>query len=149
MLIGIVAFAQSSVDALGKSSDAAQRVFDGGVQQPTDSTWDATTVDVLPEFPGGMDGMVNYLKSAIKYPDEEWDAGIQGTVHVRFIVGKDGAVRDVTVARGVTQNLDAEAMRAVKAMPKWSPGKQDGKPVKVIFTLPIKFKLADPVPVKD
>ena len=147
--MGMVAFAQSSVDALGNSSDAAQRVFDGTVQQPTDSTWDVSALQVMPEFPGGMNGMIEYLISAIKYPEEELDAGIQGTVYVRFIVDKKGAVRDVTVIRGVNPNLDAEAVRAVKAMPNWSPGMKDGKPVKVRFTLPVSFKLEEPVPAKD
>ncbi|MEO7079923.1 MAG: hypothetical protein ABIY71_00300, partial [Flavobacteriales bacterium] len=70
ILMGMVAFAQSSVDALGNSSDAAQRVFDGTVQQPTDSTWDVSALQVMPEFPGGMNGMIEYLISAIKYPEE-------------------------------------------------------------------------------
>ena len=149
LLSGSVAFGQSSVEALGGASDAAQRVFDGGAQQPPDPIWDAASVQVAPEFPGGQEAMFKYLQRTIQYPAEEMEAGIQGKVYLRFIVGKNGAVQDVAVARGVSPGLDAEAMRAVKTMPNWIPGLQNGKPVKVRFVLPVSFKLAEPAPAKD
>lgn len=149
VLLGSLAFTQSGVEALGGASDAAQRVFDSGVQIPPDSTWDVARVQVAPEFPGGREAMYKYLQKTIQYPTADMVAGIQGRVFLRFVVGKEGAVNDVAVARGVSPGLDAEAMRAVRAMPNWTPGLKNGKPVKVCFVLPVSFKLAEPVPAKD
>ncbi|MBK9420414.1 MAG: energy transducer TonB [Flavobacteriales bacterium] len=104
-------------------------------------TYDLAAVQEQPEFQGGMAQMYGYLKKNIKYPDMEFDAGIQGKVYVEFVVEKDGSVEDVSVRRGVSPGLDKEALRAVRSMPKWSPGKMNGKAVKVRFTIPVDFKL--------
>jgi protein TonB len=104
-------------------------------------TYDLAAVQEQPDFPGGMQKMYDYLHKTIKYPDMEFDAGIQGKVFIQFVVDKDGSVEEVEVRRGVSPGLDKEALRAVKSMPKWSPGKMNGKPVKCRFTIPVDFKL--------
>lgn len=104
-------------------------------------TFDLAAVQEQPDFPGGMAKMYEYLQKNTKYPDMEFDAGIQGKVFIEFVVDKDGSVEDVKVRRGVSPGLDKEALRAVRSMPKWSPGKMNGKPVKVRFTIPVDFKL--------
>lgn len=106
-----------------------------------EETFDLAAVQEQPDFPGGMAQMYKYLQNNTKYPDMEFDAGIQGKVYVEFVVAVDGSVNNVRVARGVSPGLDKEALRAVKSMPKWTPGKMNGKPVKVRFTIPVDFKL--------
>ena len=97
-------------------------------------------VEVAPEFPGGMDQMAKYLSENINYPEEAKDKGISGRVFISFVVEKDGSVNDVKVMRSVGGGCDEEALRVVKAMPKWKPGLQKGKPVRVHYILPIFFK---------
>jgi protein TonB len=103
--------------------------------------FDLAAVQEQPEFPGGMEEMYKYLGRLQKYPDMEADAGIQGKVYVEFVVEKDGRVTDVKLKKGVSDGLDKEAMRLVKAMPPWNPGKMNGKSVKCRFVLPVKFTL--------
>lgn len=95
----------------------------------------------MPEFPGGNQAMYKYLSENIKYPTMAMESGISGRVYVSFIVEKDGSISDVKVMRGIGGGCDKEAVRVVKNMPKWTPGKQKGKAVRVKFTLPINFKL--------
>ena len=99
-------------------------------------------VEENPEFIGGMAKLYEYLGKNIKYPEMAKENSIQGRVYVQFVVWKDGTIRDVNVVRGVHPTLDKEAVRVVKSMPKWTPGKQRGKPVNARFTLPIKFKIS-------
>lgn len=101
------------------------------------------TVEEMPEFPGGVEALAAFIKKEVKYPKKAKRAGIEGQVVVGFIVDKDGSVTDVVVAKGVDPLLDEEAMRAVRLMPKWKPGLQNGKPVKTKFNLPVRFKLQD------
>ena len=98
-------------------------------------------VEVMPQFPGGQTAMLQYMMKNIKYPKQAMKEGIQGRVTVSFIVEKDGRVSNVRLLRSVQPLLDKEAIRVVKSMPKWSPGKQKGKPVRVRFNLPVMFKL--------
>ena len=98
-------------------------------------------VDEMPRFPGGDKGMMEYISQNIKYPVEAQNQGIQGMVVVRFVVNKTGEISDVTVLRSLTSTCDTEAVRVVKAMPKWTPGKQGGKAVDVYYTLPIQYRL--------
>ena len=98
-------------------------------------------VEVMPQYPGGQIAMLKYLMENIKYPKQIMEEGIQGRVTVSFIVEKDGRVSNVRLLRSVQPSLDKEAIRVVKSMPKWTPGKQNGKPVRVRFNLPIMFKL--------
>lgn len=100
-----------------------------------------TIVEEMPGFPGGEAKLFEYLGKETKFPPMARDAGIQGTVFVRFVVYEDGAIKDVTVVRSVHPALDEEAIRVIKSMPKWKPGKQRGKPVRVQYNLPIKFIL--------
>lgn len=100
-----------------------------------------TIVEDMPAYPGGELEMRKYLGKSIKYPQMAQDAGIQGTVFLTFEVDKDGKIKDVKVLRGIGGGCDEEAIRVVKAMPQWSPGKQRGKPVRVQFNLPVKFTL--------
>lgn len=98
-------------------------------------------VEVMPQFPGGQIAMLQYLMKNIKYPEQAVKEGIQGRVTVRFIVEKDGSISDVKPVLSVHPLLNKEAVRVVKSMPKWTPGKQNGKPVRVRFNLPVMFKL--------
>ena len=96
-------------------------------------------VEKMPSFPGGSEALKEYLKKNTRYPNP--DACIQGRVVVVFVVDEKGNLSDVKVARSVEPSLDAEAVRVVKSMPRWNPGMQNGKAVKVRYTLPVTFRL--------
>ncbi len=98
-----------------------------------------TIVESMPEFPGGVPKMMKFLADNTKYPPAAKANGITGKVFVNFTVGKNGKIRDIKIIRGVHDLLDKEAIRVVKAMPAWKPGKQRGKAVSVSFNLPINF----------
>jgi protein TonB len=98
-------------------------------------------VEQQPEFEGGYEAMMNFIRKNMRYPASARRMGIDGTVFVSFVVGKDGSINEVKVIRGISADCDKEAVRVVQAMPPWKPGKQNGKPVFVRFNLPIKFKL--------
>jgi len=100
-----------------------------------------TFVEEYPEFPGGEKALYEYIKNNIRYPEVARTSGITGTVYVQFVVEKDGSISDVKVLRGIGGGCDEEAVRVVKSMPKWKPGKQRGQPVRVYYTLPIDFKI--------
>ena len=98
-------------------------------------------VEQAPQFPGGPQELMSYLAKNIKYPVEAQKAGQQGRVICQFVVTKEGKVADIKIVRGVSPELDEEAVRVVKAMPAWTPGKQDGQAVNVRYTLPVTFRL--------
>ena len=98
-------------------------------------------VEVMPQYPGGQIAMLKYLMKNIKYPEQAMKKGIQGRVAVSFIVEKDGSISDVKPILSVHPLLNKEAVRVVESMPKWTPGKHNGKPVRVRFNLPVMFKL--------
>ncbi len=103
-----------------------------------------TIVEDMPEFPGGQKELFSFIGKNVKYPPMARENGIEGTVYVGFVVMENGAIENVQIKRGLAgggAGCDEEAIRVVKAMPKWNPGKQRGKPVRVAFTLPIRFKL--------
>jgi protein TonB len=100
-----------------------------------------TVVEESPGFPGGDIARIRFLQENIRYPQMARESGIQGTVYVTFVVEKDGRVTDVRILRGIGGGCDEEAIRVIKAMPRWNPGKQRGKPVRVQFNMPIKFTL--------
>lgn len=100
-----------------------------------------TVVDQQPEFEGGYDAMMNFIKANMKYPANARRMQIEGTVHVSFIVSKTGTISDVRVLRGIMTECDREAIRVVQLMPAWKPGKQNGRNVNVRFILPLKFRL--------
>ena len=113
------------------------------VTAPADTTknvvYDVT--ETLPQFPGGQGVMMKYLAANIKYPASAVKAKKQGRVIVAFVIQKDGSVTNARIVRSVDPELDAEALRIVKAMPNWTPGTQDGKPVNVRYTIPVVFSL--------
>ena len=98
-------------------------------------------VEEMPEFPGGMAECMKWLGKNIKYPTISQENGVQGRVIIQFVVNRDGSIVDAQVARGVDPYLDKEALRVVGLMPKWKPGKQRGKEVRVKYTLPVMFRL--------
>ena len=98
-------------------------------------------VENMPEFPGGDLELRKYIAQNIQYPEIAKENGIQGRVFVQFVVNQKGEIEKVTVARGVDPSLDKEAIRVIQNLPKWKPGSQRGKPVKVSFTVPINFQL--------
>ncbi len=111
-----------------EEEEAAQQIF--------------TVVEKMPEFPdGGMQGLLKYLASNIKYPVIAQENGIQGRVVCSFVVNRDGSIVDIQVLRGVDPSLDKEAVRVLGTMPKWKPGEQRGKPVRVKYTVPVMFRL--------
>ncbi|MDP2890294.1 MAG: energy transducer TonB [Bacteroidota bacterium] len=107
----------------------------------TDETTIFYAAEEMPEFPGGYQALLNFLSQNIRYPSIAAESGITGKVTVNFVVNKDGSISDATILRGVDQALDKEALRVINSLPKWKPGKQAGKPVRVSFSVPINFKL--------
>ena len=97
--------------------------------------------EVMPEFPGGDQAMMDFVAKNVQYPQEAKDKEISGRVLVSFVIEKDGSITDVKVVKGIGGGCDEEAVRVVKAMPKWKPGKDKGKPVRVSYMMPFTFKL--------
>jgi protein TonB len=100
-----------------------------------------TVVEEMPEFRGGDEARIKFLQSHIQYPQLAKESGIMGTVYVTFVVDENGRVTSVKVLRGIGGGCDEEALRVVRMMPPWKPGKQSGKNVRVQFNMPIKFTL--------
>jgi periplasmic protein TonB len=101
-----------------------------------------TTVEQMPEYPGGEAALFSFIQRNIQYPAMERDNDIQGKVFVGFVVMEDGSISDVNVKKGVSPGLDKEAVRVVRLLPKFKPGRQQGKNVKVFYSIPIAYKLA-------
>jgi TonB family protein len=97
---------------------------------------------VMPEYPGGENAMMQFVMNHVRYPDREREDGIQGRVVVGFVVDEKGSITDINIKRSVSRGIDKEALRIVKLFPDFSPGQLEGKNVKVAFILPIMFKLA-------
>ena len=110
-----------------KGNTAPQDVFD--------------VVEEMPQYPGGMQAMLSFLQENITYPKDAQEKKISGRVLVTVVVEKDGSISNVETVKSVFPSLDEEAVRIVKAMPNWKPGKQNGKVVRVKYTLPISFSL--------
>ena len=107
--------------------DVAKKVFD--------------VVEEMPSFPGGNGALMQFLQSNVRYPVVAQENGVQGRVQIGFVVERDGSITDVRVVRSVDPSLDKEAMRVVKMMPRWNPGKQNGQTVRVKYTVPVLFRL--------
>ncbi len=101
------------------------------------------SVEQNPEFAGGMNALIRFLQKNLRYPTPASNAGVGGKVYMQFVVGQDGAIRNVDVLKGIGFGCDEEAQRVVKLMPHWSPGRQSGRAVSVKFTLPISFLLSE------
>ena len=97
-------------------------------------------VEQMPEFPGGMEALVKYMAENMKYPEDAKKQQVEGRVLVQFIVETDGSVSNTEVLMRVFPSLDAEAVRVISGMPKWIPGKQNGKVVRVKYTIPVSFR---------
>ncbi len=111
-------------------------------QTPTDTTQEIITMaEVMPQFPGGEDEMYDFINKNLLYPKLAKENGIEGRVIVRFIVQKSGYIDKIEIIRKLGWGCDEEVLRMIQLMPKWSPGKMNGKPVAVYFTLPVTFKL--------
>jgi TonB family protein len=123
-----------SVDEMNSSQKKAN-----AVQADTGQVF--RIVEKMPQFPGGTKALLHYLSTNIKYPAEARKANIQGRVFIQFVVEKDGSISHVRVLKGIGQGCDKESVAVVKNMPRWIPGKQKGKPVRVEYNLPIKFSL--------
>ena len=130
-------FVENHPAAIGSFAEGDIHVTDA-----TDQVFEV--VEEMPEFPGGMQAMMEYLAKNIRYPAKAHEANVQGRVITQFTVGKDGAIRDAKVVRSVSPELDAEALRVISAMPNWKPGKQGGKAVACHFTVPVMFRLDEP-----
>lgn len=118
-------------------------------QETTTPTQDPSVQEfakTAPEFPGGQVAMLQYLADNIQYPETARRAGIEGPVFVHFIVNEDGSISGATILRGISSDCDQEALRVVNAMPKWTPGKNEGVAVKVKHTLQVRFKLQKDAP---
>ncbi|WP_187264435.1 energy transducer TonB [Pontibacter beigongshangensis] len=100
-----------------------------------------TFAEQMPSFPGGEAAMFGYISKAIKYPQQAIRAGVEGTVYVSFVVSKTGEISDIQVLRGLGAGCDEEAIRVIKSMPNWTPGKQNGRAVPVRYNIPIKYTL--------
>lgn len=127
VLLFIFLFCTLGVSAQSNTTSRTERLFD--------------VVEEMPMFPGGNAALMDFLANNIKYPQVAEENGIQGRVVLTFIVEPDGSLTEVKVVRGVDIALDKEAIRVVKSMPKWIPGKVGGQPVAVKYTLPITFHL--------
>lgn len=111
------------------------------VKEEDNNTYDVVTVNKMPSFPGGERDLMKFLAENIEYPAMARESNIEGVVALTFVVGKDGSINDIQVLKDIGGGCGKEALRVVKAMPKWTPGEANGHAVKVRFTLPVRFKL--------
>jgi protein TonB len=101
-----------------------------------------TSIEIAPQFPGGIEQFSRYLSTNIHYPDDARAKNQQGRVIITMVIEKDGSLTDIRVVRGVSPSIDQEAVRVMNASPKWKPGTQNGQPVRVSYSIPIAFSLA-------
>lgn len=117
------------------------KLFSQTIETKTETTKDSASIETLPEFPGGNEALMKFISKNLKYPKSAIKDDIQGKVYVKFIVDKNGFVKDAHIAKGVREDLDKAALDVVNKMLQWKPGTQKGKTVEVKFTLPIAFRL--------
>lgn len=98
-------------------------------------------VEQMPQYPGGKEALFKYLSTNVKYPEDAAKKKVEGRVIASFVVETDGSITDVEVSKKAFPSLDAEAVRVLKGMPKWEPGRQKGKPVRVRYVVPVNFRL--------
>lgn len=127
LFVTLVSHAQNPVHASGDDNTKEEIVFQ--------------EVEQMPAFPGGMTALSKYLARTVRYPGEAVEAKVQGMVIVDFVVNQTGGLTQVKVLKGIGYGCDEEAIRVVQLMPAWTPGQQDGRPVSVRFTIPIRFAL--------
>jgi protein TonB len=132
-----------TVNKEGTSPSGISLNTSGNIGSGTGSSEEGFTVspEIMPEFIGGEDALIRFLNHKVKYPYYEIEQEIEGMVIVEFLVDKDGSISHAKVIKSATPNFDREALRVVRMMPRWKPGMQGGEPVKVLFNVPITFKL--------
>ncbi len=135
-------------DTLSQSSDAsdyetAQVVIQDLESESEEEVQIFMVVEQMPEFPGGEEKLYRFLADSIRYPESAKESSIQGRVFVTFTVEKDGSISDARILRGIGGGCDEEALRVIQLMPKWNPGMQRGKPVRVQYNIPVKFTLSN------
>ena len=132
------------INAGDDANKGAERITNVVVEEEVQEEEDEVfiVVEEDPEFPGGIDSLYAFIRRNLHYPEEAWNNKIEGTVYVTFSVEKDGSISNVKLLRDIGGGCGAEAVRVVKLMPKWKPGKQRGIPVRTQFNLPIKFKMS-------
>ena len=134
----VMAATKSNKTNSGYKTDTSQK---NAMSAQADTGQVFKLVEKMPEYPGGTKALIHYLANKIKYPAEARKAKVQGKVFINFIVEKDGTISHVKVLKGIGHGCDKEAVKAVENMPRWIPGQQKGRPVRVMFNLPVKFSL--------
>ena len=144
LVAGNISCSQDASQTEDAKEEVVAPVSPEAKEAPADSTAKEEVFMVaeqMPEFPGGMKELLKFLQNNLKYPENAMKNNVQGRVIVQFVVEKDGTLTEFKVARSVDPDLDAEALRVLQIMPKWKPGMQRGKIVRVKFTVPVSFKL--------
>lgn len=144
LVAGNISCSQDASQTEDAKEEVVAPVSPEAKEAPADSTAKEEVFMVaeqMPEFPGGMKELLKFLQDNLKYPENAMKNNVQGRVIVQFVVEKDGTLTEFKVARSVDPDLDAEALRVLQTMPKWKPGMQRGKIVRVKFTVPVSFKL--------
>lgn len=144
LVAGNISCSQDASQTEDAKEEVVAPVSPEAKEAPADSTAKEEVFMVaeqMPEFPGGMKEMLKFLQENVKYPENAMKNNVQGRVIVQFVIEKDGTPTEFKVLRSVDPDLDAEALRVMKAMPKWKPGMQKGQVVRVKFTVPVSFKL--------
>ena len=144
LVAGNISCSQDASQTEDAKEEVVAPVSPEAKKAPADSTAKEEVFMVaeqMPEFPGGMKELLKFLQDNLKYPENAMKNNVQGRVIVQFVVEKDGTLTEFKVARSVDPDLDAEALRVLQTMPKWKPGMQRGKIVRVKFTVPVSFKL--------
>ena len=132
---------KASIEEPASAPLKVDSIYDTNVDANADTDIVYDVVEVMPEYPGGMNALMSFLSDNIIYPNEAEEKGIEGRVLITFIIEKNGSISNVEVAESVNPLLDKEAVRVVKTMKKWIPGKQNNEPARVRYTLPISFVL--------
>lgn len=141
--VGIVAMTACSSGNIQRTVSDNAKQWRTAVIKPTadsDSSKIFGAAEEMPSFPGGEKALMQYIKDNTYYPEEMCEGAAQGRVMVGFIINEDGSISDVKVLRSLTPELDEVAVKIVKGMPKWNPGKQNGKAVKTKYTVPVSFR---------
>lgn len=125
--------------------ETATKIMDDGKGKGKDepTIYNVGTIQVNPQFPGGEAEMYAFIKKNLNYPTVDQEMGNQGRVTIRFVVSKNGEISNVQLVKGVSPGCDKEAIRVIKSMPKWIPGRQNGEPVNVYFIIPVVFRLGN------
>jgi TonB family protein len=141
----VVAFTVSPVVKTVAQVDKQTQKVEVKSQSPQDGDQNElfTVVENMPKFPGGEEARAKFFAENIKYPEAARKAGVQGTCYVTFVIEEDGSTSNVKVLRGIGGGCDEEAVRVIQSMPKWEPGTQRGKAVRVQFNMPVKFSLGE------